>query len=77
MKPRVMSLVIFTALIGYSSGFFSDNLVINPFLSVIGIFAIALGAGSAGALNQWYEKDLDALMERTKKQTHTKRYDRT
>lgn len=66
MKPRVMSLVIFTALIGYSSGFFSDNLVINPFLSVIGIFAIALGAGSAGALNQWYERDIDSQMERTK-----------
>ena len=61
-----MSLVIFTALIGYSSGFFSDNLVINPFLSVIGIFAIALGAGSAGALNQWYERDIDSQMERTK-----------
>ena len=66
MKPRVMSLVIFTALIGYSSGFFSYSLLINPFLSGIGIFAIALGAGSAGALNQWYERDLDAQMERTK-----------
>ncbi len=66
MKPRVMSLVIFTALIGYSCGFFSENNLINPFLSAIGIFAIALGAGSAGALNQWYERDIDSKMERTK-----------
>ena len=46
--------------------YFSYSLSINPFLSGIGIFAIALGAGSAGALNQWYERDLDAQMERTK-----------
>ena len=66
MKPRVMSLVIFTALVGYISGYTSSENVLNPYLSIIGIFAIALGAGSAGALNQWYDRDIDLKMERTK-----------
>ena len=66
MKPRVMSLVIFTALVGYISGYTSSENVLNPYLSIIGIFAIALGAGSAGALNQWYDRDIDFKMERTK-----------
>ena len=46
MKPRVMSLVVFTALVGYLCGYFSLENKINPILSFIGIFAIALGAGS-------------------------------
>jgi protoheme IX farnesyltransferase len=48
MKPRVMSLVIFTALIGYFCGVFSTETILNPYLSMIGILAIALGAGSSG-----------------------------
>ncbi len=61
MKPRVMSLVLFTSMVG---------LLIAPvqisFLNAsISLFAIALGAGAAGALNMWYESDLDALMSRT------------
>tara|TARA_Y100000590_G_scaffold410281_1_gene503188 strand:- start:714 stop:1619 length:906 start_codon:yes stop_codon:yes gene_type:complete len=61
MKPRVMSLVIFTcavglliapAKIGFANAFFS-------------LFAVALGSGAAGALNMWYESDLDSLMTRT------------
>ena len=61
MKPRVMSLVLFTSMVG---------LLIAPvqisFLNaLISLFAIALGAGAAGALNMWYESDLDALMSRT------------
>ena len=61
MKPRVMSLVIFTSMVG---------LLIAPekvsfTVSVISLFAVALGAGAAGALNMWYESDLDALMTRT------------
>jgi len=61
MKPRVMSLVIFTCVVGLiiaptQVGFF------DAFLSII---AVALGAGAAGSLNMWYEADLDALMERT------------
>ena len=66
MKPRVMSLVIFTALIGYFCGVFSTETILNPYLSMIGILAIALGAGSSGVLNQWYDRDVDSMMERTK-----------
>ena len=66
MKPRVMSLVIFTALVGYICGYTSSEIVLNPYLSIIGVFAIALGAGSAGALNQWYDRDIDVKMQRTK-----------
>ena len=61
MKPRVMSLVIFTSAVGLltapSTVSFSD--------AIIGIFFVALGAGAAGALNMWYEADLDKLMTRT------------
>ena len=61
MKPRVMSLVIFTCVVG---------LLIAPvkvdFLNaVFSIFAVALGSGAAGALNMWYEADLDSVMTRT------------
>ena len=61
MKPRVMSLVLFTSMVG---------LLITPekvsfTVSIISLFAVALGAGAAGALNMWYESDLDALMTRT------------
>ena len=66
MKPRVMSLVIFTALIGYFCGVFSTETILNPYLSMIGILAIALGAGSSGVLNQWYDREVDSMMERTK-----------
>jgi len=61
MKPRVMSLVIFTSAVGLltapSTVSFSD--------AIIGIFFVAMGAGAAGALNMWYEADLDKLMTRT------------
>lgn len=61
LKPRVMSLVIFTALVG---------LVIapgqmHPVLGFTALLCIAVGAGAAGALNMWYEADIDAVMERT------------
>jgi len=61
MKPRVMSLVIFTCVVG---------LLIAPakvnFLdAVFSLFAVALGSGAAGALNMWYEADLDSVMTRT------------
>ena len=66
MKPRVMSLVVFTAFVGYFVGL-SDNIdPLNPILATIGIFAIAIGAGASGVLNQWYERDIDSIMERTK-----------
>ncbi len=66
MKPRVMSLVVFTAFVGYYSAIPLVGYTINPILSMIGIFAIALGAGASGVLNQWYDSDIDLLMDRTK-----------
>ncbi len=66
MKPRVMSLVVFTAFVGYFVGSFENLDRLNPILATIGIFAIAIGAGASGVLNQWYERDIDSIMERTK-----------
>ncbi len=66
MKPRVMSLVVFTAFVGYFVGTFENFDRLNPILATIGIFAIAMGAGASGVLNQWYERDIDSIMERTK-----------
>ena len=61
MKPRVMSLVIFTCAVGLLT---APN-IISTSDAVIGILLVSLGAGAAGALNMWYESDLDALMTRT------------
>ena len=61
MKPRVMSLVIFTCAVGLLT---SPN-IISSKDAIIGILLVSLGAGAAGALNMWYESDLDALMSRT------------
>ena len=61
LKPRVMSLVVFTAIIGLllaPGG-------INPVVGVIAILCIAIGAGGSGALNMWYDADIDAIMSRT------------
>ena len=52
MKPRVMSLVVFTAFVGYYTAIPVEGYSINPVLACIGIFAIALGAGASGVLNQ-------------------------
>lgn len=62
-KPRVMSLVVFTALCGLLAA--PGN--IHPVIGFTAILCIALGAGASGALNQWYEADLDAKMKRTEK----------
>ena len=61
MKPRVMSLVLFTCMVG---------MIVSPSSvtlsnSIISLLAVAMGSGAAGALNMWYESDLDALMSRT------------
>ena len=61
MKPRVMSLVIFTCAVGY----LTSNSDINILNAMISIAFVAIGAGAAGCLNMWYESDLDALMTRT------------
>ena len=60
-KPRVMSLVVFTAL----CGLLAAPGHVNPVIAFTAILCIALGAGASGALNQWYEADLDAKMLRT------------
>ena len=60
-KPRVMSLVVFTGL----AGLLAAPGTINPVLGFTAILCIALGAGGAAALNQWWEADIDALMKRT------------
>jgi protoheme IX farnesyltransferase len=60
-KPRVMSLVVFTGL----CGLLAAPVALPPVLAFTAILCIALGAGAAGALNQWYEADLDAKMRRT------------
>jgi protoheme IX farnesyltransferase len=61
LKPRVMSLVVFTALVGLviAPGH------VHPVLAFTSILCIAVGAGASGALNMWYESDIDALMSRT------------
>nr|WP_317892825.1 heme o synthase [uncultured Sphingomonas sp.] len=61
-KPRVMTLVVFTGL----CGMLAAPVGIHPVLGFTAILCIALGAGAAGALNQWYEADLDAHMKRTR-----------
>ncbi|CBI76117.1 protoheme IX farnesyltransferase [Bartonella clarridgeiae 73] len=63
MKPRVMSLVVFTALVGL---ILSPN-VMSPLHGFLAILCVALGGGGAGALNMWYEADIDAVMKRTQK----------
>jgi protoheme IX farnesyltransferase len=60
-KPRVMTLVVFTGL----CGLLVAPVAIHPVLGFTAVLCIALGAGAAGALNQWYEADLDAKMKRT------------
>ncbi|MGH7053234.1 MAG: heme o synthase [Stellaceae bacterium] len=61
LKPRVMALVVFTGIVG---------LVVapghpNPVLAAVAVLCIAIGAGAAGAINMWYDRDIDALMRRT------------
>ena len=62
LKPRVMSLVIFTGL----AGIVAAPGHINPAIAFIALLCSAVGAGAAGALNMWYEHDIDALMTRTR-----------
>ncbi len=61
MKPRVMSLVVFTALVGMVVA----PVHVHPVLAVISLLCIAVGAGASGALNMWYDADIDAVMSRT------------
>ena len=61
MKPRVMSLVLFTCMVGL---LIAPNTV-DLKTSLLSLLAVAIGSGAAGALNMWYESDLDAIMSRT------------
>lgn len=62
LKPRVMSLVVFTALVGIVAA----PSAINPVIGLTALICIAVGAGASGALNMWYDADIDAKMQRTK-----------
>ena len=61
LKPRVMILVVFTALVGIIAA----PVDVHPFTILVSIIFIALGGGASGALNMWYESDIDSLMRRT------------
>src|SRR6201997_2326525 len=61
MKPRVMSLVVFTAFVGLVLA----PVHMHPVMAFTALLCIAVGAGAAGALNMWYEADIDAVMTRT------------
>ena len=61
LKPRVMSLVVFTGAIGLMIA----PARMNPVLALTAILCIAIGAGAAGAINMWYDRDIDAVMRRT------------
>jgi heme o synthase len=62
LKPRVMSLVVFTGFVGLwlAPGH------LHPFLAAVAVLAIAVAAGAAGAINMWYDRDIDAVMRRTR-----------
>ena len=64
LKPRVMSLAIFTALVGQVLAL--QNNANHPLLTLFSLFSIAMGAGGAGCINMWYDRDIDAIMDRTK-----------
>ncbi len=61
MKPRIMQLVVFTA----AAGLIAAPGSINPVMAVVVLLAVALGSGAAGAINMWYDHDIDAVMART------------
>ncbi|RDD73195.1 heme o synthase [Paracoccus versutus] len=61
LKPRVMSLVVFTAFVGL----WIAPQPVNPFVAFCAVLFIALGGGASGALNMWYDADIDAVMRRT------------
>ena len=62
LKPRVMSLVVFTGLAGMvvAPGH------LHPVLAAVAVLCIAVGAGASGAINMWYDRDIDAIMSRTR-----------
>ena len=71
LKPRVMSLVVFTALTGLVCADLAGIVVapghMHPVLAAVAVLCIAVGAGASGAINMWYDRDIDAVMSRTAK----------
>ena len=64
LKPKVMSLVVFS---GFAGMWVAPGMTgVHPFLLAVGMMCLALGAGAAGAINMWYDRDIDAVMNRTK-----------
>ena len=61
MKPRIMMLVVFTA----AAGLIAAPIDIHPFKAFVALLAVAVGSGAAGAINMWYDFDIDAVMTRT------------
>lgn len=62
LKPRVMSLVVFTALVGLLAA----PVGVHPVIGFAAILFIAIGGGASGALNMWWDADIDQVMKRTK-----------
>ncbi|WP_290491979.1 heme o synthase [Hyphomonas sp. UBA4508] len=65
LKPRIMMLVVFTAIAGLVAAVGVTGVLINPVMAAIATLAIALGSGAAGAINMWYDADIDQIMTRT------------
>lgn len=65
LKPRIMMLVVFTGLAGLVAAIGVTGVSINPLMAIIALLAIALGSGGAGAINMWYDANIDTIMTRT------------
>lgn len=65
MKPRIMMLVVFTAVAGLAAASGMTGVTMHPLMAAIAVLAVALGSGAAGAINMWYDADIDAVMSRT------------
>jgi protoheme IX farnesyltransferase len=65
LKPRIMMLVVFTAVAGLIAATGVTGQSMNPVMAAIAVLAVALGSGAAGAINMWYDSDIDLVMTRT------------
>ena len=65
MKPRIMMLVVFTAVAGLAAASGMTGVTMHPVMAAIAVLAVALGSGAAGAINMWYDADIDSVMSRT------------
>ncbi|MBD3770085.1 MAG: protoheme IX farnesyltransferase [Rhodobacterales bacterium] len=65
LKPRIMMLVVFTAVAGLIAATGVTGQTMHPLMAAIAVLAVALGSGAAGAINMWYDSDIDQVMTRT------------